>query len=174
MMKNKKALSEVIGYVLLISFAIILSGIVYYWMKSYIPSDEVNCPDGVSVFIENYECTSTTINLTIKNNGKFNIEGYFIRGTNESNQEVATIDLSKYADGIGGVVRFEGGNFLETGDESEKIFNLAGSGISNIYSIEIVPVRSVVIDNKKKLAICSDAKIKEEIKNAAGLTCTFQ
>mgnify|MGYP001607783252 CR=1 FL=1 len=154
---NKLGLSAIVGYVLLTSFAIIMGGIIYYWMKSYTPSDGIACPDDVSVFIENFECTSSKLSLTIKNNGKFNISGYFLRGTNKENTEVATIDLS--GGEPGGIVRFDMAKSLSPGNSDVKNIQLTQS----IYSIEIIPIRYEVIENKNRLATCSKAKISEKV-----------
>lgn len=145
-----------VGYVLLIAFAIIMGGIVYYWMGSYIPSDNLKCPDGVSVFIEDYDCNFPRFDLTIKNNGKFNVDGYFLRGTKDSKEEIATLDLSEEKEGV---IRFEMGKALEPGKSETKIIDLK----QGIYSIEIIPIRYETINNKKRLASCSEAKIREEI-----------
>ena len=167
--KNRKGLSAVMGYVLLISFAMVIGGVVYYWMASYLPGEEIECPDGVSVFIEDFECEDFQFNLTIKNNGKFNVDGYFIRGATKENQEVATEDLSEYGGGSGGFVRFGVGEALRPGKSDSKIFELENypfeflAGEKGIYSIEIIPIRYEVVENKERLASCSKAKIKENI-----------
>ncbi len=68
-------------------------------MKSYVPKDTIDCPDGVSIFITDSSCieniTDNTyeLRLNIKNNGRFDIGGFFIHATNSSNQTLATIDL---------------------------------------------------------------------------------
>jgi len=38
---NKKGISVIIGYLLLVSFAIIISGMVYVWMKTYVPTEKL-------------------------------------------------------------------------------------------------------------------------------------
>lgn len=159
---NKLGLSAIIGYVLLMSFAIIMGGVVYYWMKSYTPSDGIECPADVSVFIENFECTHdesglTKLSLTIKNNGKFNIDGYFLRGTDTLTQEVATTDLSGET---GGIVRFLNAEPLIPGDSDVKNIELKKS----VFLVEVIPIRYEVIENKNRLATCSKAKISEEVK----------
>lgn len=159
--RNKKGLSVIVGYVLLIAFAMVMGGLVYYWMKSYIPTDGIKCPEGVSVFIEDYSCDFPRLTMTIKNNGKFNIDGYFIRGANNSNQEIATIDLSDESGG--GIVSFEMGKSLNTGDSNQKTFDLADKSPAGVYLIDIIPIRYEVIDNKRKLATCSEARISEKI-----------
>ena len=85
-----------IGYVLLVAIAIIMSMIVFQFIRTYVPKDIVDCPDGVSVFIQEikYDCDADTLDITIKNNGRFSIAGYFIHATTEEGQELATFDLS--------------------------------------------------------------------------------
>ena len=41
-----------IGYILLISMTIMMSIIVYQWVKTYVPKDLPDCPDGTSVMIK--------------------------------------------------------------------------------------------------------------------------
>ena len=71
--KSKKAVSVIVGYVLLISFAIVIGVIVYQWMKTYVPKEDINCPDGTSLFIKRYEYTPELLTLYLKNNGKCDI-----------------------------------------------------------------------------------------------------
>src|SRR3989338_8510282 len=69
--ENKKAVSEVVSYVLLIVVAISLSIIVYAWIKIQLPKEIIECPEGVSVIIKDYRCNkqNNIINITFKNNG---------------------------------------------------------------------------------------------------------
>ncbi len=86
--KKKKALSNIIAYVLLISISLSLSVIVYNWLKFYVSEDDVEtCSDGVNVIIENYECyqfNKTTnksgwLKVILKNKGLFTVDGYILR-----------------------------------------------------------------------------------------------
>ena len=52
--KNRKAVSEMIGYILLITIGIAMSIIIFTWLKGYIPKESIECSEGVSVFIKNY------------------------------------------------------------------------------------------------------------------------
>ena len=72
---NKKAISIIIGYVLLVVIAISLSLLVYAWLKNYLPKDVEKCPDSVSLTISNYNCDieENKITLTLRNKGFFNI-----------------------------------------------------------------------------------------------------
>ena len=168
--KNHKGVSIMIGYVLLITFAVITGAIAYQWMKTYVPKDALKCPDGVSIFIEeaNYNESDFLLNVAIKNNGRFNIAGYFIHATNNSEQELATIDLSQNiiegGETFGNAIRFFGPeNSFKPNEGVENIFNLSDTGIGQIYSIEIIPVRYQIEDSKERFVSCGNAKVKEII-----------
>jgi hypothetical protein len=96
---NKKGVSIMIGYVLLISIAVIMGGVMYVWMKSYVPSgEEIECQEGTSLIIKDYSysCSTKELNLTLFNNGRFNLGGYYIYASNNSNQTLATINVYSY------------------------------------------------------------------------------
>ncbi|MFC1710822.1 hypothetical protein ACFLZJ_01555 [Nanoarchaeota archaeon] len=167
--KDKKAISVMIGYILLISFALIMSGIIYAWVVTYAPKGSLDCPDGTSVFIQKINCPADfNLNLTLKNNGRFNIGGYFIRATNESEQELATVELSGVLNGSaysGGIILNPGVKYIgeknpmKPGDEMANEFIL----VQQIYSIEIIPVRWQEYDGKERLITCTNARITEQI-----------
>ena len=171
--KSKKAVSVIIGYVLLITFAVVLGVIVYTWMKTYVPQEDINCPSGTSLLIESYtyDCSSNILTLNIKNNGKFSVGGYFIYATDNSSQQLATIDLSKMNTDNASMLKplgiIFGGigsgnkNSLAPNDVEREIYNL--TGIGRIYLIEIVPIRWQTQDRKMTLVSCKDAEIKEQI-----------
>jgi hypothetical protein len=75
---NKKGISVMIGYVLLVSAAIIMGAITYNWMKIYVPTNEdLKCPDGISIAISEISCA-----------------GEFCTGYSENNCEEYTDKLS--------------------------------------------------------------------------------
>jgi len=162
---SKKGISIMIGYVLLISSAVFMGAIVYHWMSTYVPKEVLECDDGVSLSIEDFSCSVTELNLLLKNNGRFNIDGYFIRATNASLQETATIDISEY-NSLGkdnGAVLFQGGSVLKPNNKTNYIFYLNTYPFNQINLVEIVPIQIQVIGNKKRLVGCSEAKIQETI-----------
>ncbi len=165
---KKKGMSLMISYVLLISFAIIISTIIYRQIEIYAKiKNPINCPDGVSFFIYDVNCDMESSNLTfkIKNNGRFDIAGYFIHATNKSNQELATIDLSPNLISGGSnltkSILFSqiGENVLNPNNERTGVFKLD----NKIYSIEIVPVRYQKINNRMRFVQCGDARIRESV-----------
>ncbi|HKL24153.1 MAG TPA: hypothetical protein VJ912_02345 [Candidatus Nanoarchaeia archaeon] len=168
---NKRGISVVIGYVLLVSFAIILSIVVYTWMKSYVPKEDLRCEEGVSLIIDDYSCQdSDKLNITLRNNGLFNLDGFLIRAKNDSNKEIATIDLSKnlifekekdYFSAGGKVFLSEEENSLKPKEKVSIIFDI--EEYSKIEEIELIPFKYVEVNNKNLQAICGNAKITNSI-----------
>lgn len=169
--KDKKGLSVMIGYVLLIAGAIAMGAIVFVWLQSYVPNEEQKCDDGVSILVKDYVCEKDegiTLSLTIKNTGRFAVEGFFIRA---AENELADVSLSEfviesgdYIDG-GGRVYIEGSqeNNLEPSSEKEFVFEISDAEMANIKFIEIIPTRMQKINERNRLLTCADAKIREEI-----------
>lgn len=164
---NKKGISVMVGYVLLIGFAIFMSVGVYTWVKSYVPKDAVKCDDGVSLFVKDYECGSGILNITLKNNGRFNIGGYFIHATDDQSKDLATIDLSTYWEGGAGTPEDNSilygslQNTFEPNQELSSSFDISSFG--HIYIIELIPIRFQEVDNRLRLASCGDAKIEAQV-----------
>ena len=160
-----------IGYILLVTAAIVMGSLVYQWLKTYVPSEILSCPGDTSIFLKEYSCnpTSHQLNITLKNNGKFNIAGYFIHVTNESSQELATKDISLYvkSGGVaaGGSVIFVAGsdNPMKPGEEKKSNFNLTNLNLGTIYLIEIIPARFQRVENKLSFVSCGNTKIKENV-----------
>ena len=157
-MKNKKGVSEIVGYVLLIVFTLILAGIVFVWLKTYVPHEDINCPDGTSLMINSYTCNQSKLTLTFENNGKFFVGGYFIDAyyVNSKGQKIL-VDLTKNSTGsvtlsplgikFGGFISgtsfrnsttenntliVTAHNSLKTGDSETDTYNLVG--ITNLQS----------------------------------------
>ena len=177
--KNKKGISIMVGYVLLVTAAIVMGAIAYQWIRTYVPSEGLTCPEDVSIFIKQYECGGDEFNITLKNNGKFSIAGYFIHVTNDSEQEIATEDISQYISkekggrggvSAGGAVIFAAAsaNSMKPNEEKKCVFgSINETGLTNIVLVQITPVRYHTIENKLRFVSCGSAKIKEE------LTCSL-
>lgn len=165
--KSKKAVSIMIGYVLLITFAIIIGGVVYVWLSSYVPTETIECPDGISVFIKDVECSNVggeyQLTLNLSNNGRFAVDGYYLKISNNPNINIGTLPVTEAISGVeiaeGGVVFFPGTTLSPGDDAPRSIFKLSEQG----YLAEVTPIRYEVIDNKNRLVICGDAKASETI-----------
>ena len=54
--RGKKGVSIMVGYVLLVVIAVVMSVVVYAWLKTYTPADVKSCPEEVSLFVSSIEC----------------------------------------------------------------------------------------------------------------------
>lgn len=164
--KSKKAVSIMIGYVLLITFAIIIGGVVYVWLSSYVPREAIEHPDGVSVFIKDIKCENAgeyynlTLNLT--NNGRFAIDAYYLRVSEREEVEIGTTSLNDIISGnvqaaAGGIIIIPGQ--LQPGTDAETVVFKTNKA----YLAEVTPIRYEVIEGRNRLAICGEAKVKEII-----------
>ncbi len=156
MLKNKKAVSVVVGYVLLIATMIAISGIVYLWMKSYIPTEIPSCPDETSIFVQDVFCDSGVLNLRLKNSGRFQINGVYLKATTSTEQEIATLDLV----GNLGAGFFKLDPPLNPGEETlTYLFEYS----QPIFKLEVTPVRFQEVNSKQQVLSCSNAKIIETL-----------
>jgi len=175
--KNKKGISIMVGYILLVSISVVMGIIVYSTLKTYVPLDPPTCPAEVSVLVKEYSCVvDTSLDLTIKNNGRFSIAGYFIHISNNANDDIATTDISQYASegGIaaGGAVIFvaAGDNPLAPTGESKVVYDLSNFDFGTLKLIDIIPARYQEIDGVTTFVSCGNARISEEINDAS---CSF-
>lgn len=167
---SKKGMSVIIGYILLISFALIISILVYQWAKTYVPAEVQDCPDGSSIYISDYSCIRDGgvyhLNLTFENNGRFNLAGYFIHANRYSTYDVANVDLSGNYTGdsneiFGNAIVFSTTheNILTPHTSIEHSFDLPFS----IASVKIQPIRIQEVNERTQTVSCSQAIINEVI-----------
>lgn len=81
-LRNKKADSLVVSYVILIVIGLAISGFVYAYLKLYLPAQQRECEPDVKISIKNVTCLVNyqgDLALTIENRGLFNVSGMFIR-----------------------------------------------------------------------------------------------
>lgn len=155
-----------IGYILLITFALVLAGIVYAWLKSYVPKGDIECPEGVSVYLSNYGIDQPSLgmlNLTFKNNGVFSIDGIYIFYADNATEEIATEDLSgKFASGDafldGGGLKFN--SPLVPDKVISLIFDVSAI---TAEKVDVVPFREQQENNKIKTVTCGNSKISKTI-----------
>jgi flagellin-like protein len=172
---KKKGVSEVLGYILLVAFAIIMSFIVYQGLKTYVPAQNIECPDGVSIFVKEAECALNAdgnydLNLTIKNNGRYNIAGYYIHYTNSSNKTVATKDLVNFLKVQGTEIYNASNAVLFEASTSGNPVNISSSKFvefknvsERIYSLDILPIRFQKEENRLRIVSCGKALAREKI-----------
>ncbi|MAG78898.1 hypothetical protein CMI40_00800 [Candidatus Pacearchaeota archaeon] len=169
--KNKKGISVMIGYVLLISSLVVMGGIVYQWMKTFVPTEVIDCPDGVSIYIRDVKCENVNgsyqLNLELRNNGRFDIGGYFIHIADNPNQELATIDITENL--ISSGIKMNPGIKFDIGIGEDNSFK-PNKDVTNVFIlnntinlVEIIPLRFQEDDNKNKFVSCGNSKVKEVV-----------
>jgi hypothetical protein len=85
LLQDKKGVSLMIGYVLLIIIAISLSIAVYAFLVLYLPSEEPGCPEDIKIIVNEVSCIWSSgdgkwqIEVSVTNKGLFGIDGIFIR-----------------------------------------------------------------------------------------------
>ncbi len=77
--QDKRGVSEVIGYVILIVIAISLSVGVYAFLRQQVPQNQPMCPEDVSLSIETVKCSGNVLNVTLSNRGLFSVEGAIVK-----------------------------------------------------------------------------------------------
>lgn len=169
-----------IGYVLLVVIAIVMSLVVYQWVKTYIPKGGLECVDGVSVFLKDvtYDCNTGILDITMENKGRFNVAGFFIHATENIDDELATLDLSgeivtDYNEGnwmpyrnaiaftLGGRL-FDTNTLTPTSPNNEVTLRFDIMGLGD-KKIEITPVRFEEIDERIRFVTCGNARIEQGV-----------
>lgn len=155
MIKEKKGVSVIISYVLLIALALTLAAIVYAWLSSYAKTslEEQKCPDGVNIRFEKITCGDGKIKLKIINNGLFSIAGFVAKYSKEKGR-AATLPLD-----------YQGKNEVEMiiGPQSsteEMTFKYTGGPVA---IIEILPFIYEEKGDMKTKIYCSNAVAKKEL-----------
>ncbi len=153
MNKNKRAVSLVLSYVLLILIAFSIATGVYIWIKNQVPDPVEACPKGLSIIVRDVECDSTTktVNVTLANKGRFDIHGIIVRATdttgslpiplNISDSEPNLADLGAVKEIIGPSPTASGNDPLESEEEQKYHFNYASIFSSNPVEVEVGAAR---------------------------------
>lgn len=159
--KNKKAVSVIISYVLLISITLSLSVLVFNWLKFNIDvNEEIDCDENVALAIKNfsYDKINHELNLTVINKGLFNIYGFYTRVNDNLQLTVANRLLD------------DTGIDLKVGEKKSLILDTTkdykGAPVDGVlYFIEVQPY---TIEDSVKI-LCKNAVVKRDIFEAGGL-----
>ncbi|MFA5061457.1 MAG: hypothetical protein WC494_04045 [Candidatus Pacearchaeota archaeon] len=148
---SNRGISELIAYVLLITLTISISVLVYGWLKLYVaPGQESDCPEGVNLIISNYRCSPGNLEVTIKNKGRFTIDGFYVRVHNISNPEFGLYTLHSIA---------ANGAEISPGEEFNYTYNsIKGNppvDLSNLGEVTLIEVQPM-IGTETNMILCSD------------------
>jgi len=158
-MMNKKAISEVIGYVLLIVVGISIASIVGVWLRYQVPEDNSQklCPDDASIVIVDYNCSVSptnvrSINITLKNKGYFSIDGFTLKFSDTAGGKIGIYNLGNKSDDANSiwgkklvpeeVYNFDYSLYNNAFDENGQALHVAGlDRRNNIYLLEVQPFK---------------------------------
>lgn len=171
---NKKGVSEIVSYVLLIVISISISALVYAWLSNLPPRAKNTCPDEVSLIIKDY-CLDTgnnIINITLQNKGTYIVGAVNVKIANKTetakNKTIPIYPLGgSNPDGtpnhnLNGTT-YLGLNGLNPG--REKSLLLGYMGYNTITKIQITPVVFAAASREKSpdFIFCNKAIIVEDV-----------
>jgi hypothetical protein len=147
---NRKAVSEMVTYVLLVSLAIAMAGGVYAWLRFYIqnPFPEQSCE--ITLVIENYNCSDNILNLTVQNRGRFDVDGYIIK-INNGTRDYNIYDY-RY---LISYVPLK----MSVGGRSNGLFNY--TVFNQVNATEIEAVKG--FDKNMRPILCKDSIVRQDI-----------
>ena len=147
---EKRGLSNLVSYVLLISLSLSLSVIVYGWLKFYVERDSAegeDCPDGVNLIVSGYYCfggADGNLTVSLKNKGLFEIDGFVLRVHNRTGAEFGFYVVED--EGVG----------LAPGEDYNWGFNFsdASGDASGIEDVTVVDVQPFVLSDSNVTINC--------------------
>ena len=166
-MKNKKAVSLMISYVILIAIAVTMSITVFVWLRTIANIEPVkSCQEGTSIIISDYQCNIGKFNLTIKNNGRFNVNGFILTISDNVERE-PIIRLTPFnTNEITKEGYFIFNDSLKPGKINEAIFgNKDQKTNKNIEFIKNIKIQSFIIDKETNEKILCEDIIKQKIED---------
>ena len=161
-----------IGYILLVVFILAISAGIFQWLKSYVPGESFECPEGVSLYVSQATFSEGELSVSFINTGTFNLRGYYINIKRTESDNMATTNISQYlnvtksegAAEVSNSINFRdediGGdannNDFLPGETETHYFNIPES-IATIYSVQITPTRFEETDGKVTFTSCANA-----------------
>lgn len=153
-MRNKKGISIIVSYVLLIVIAVGVSVAVYSYLRLQVPKERNECSSEIALAIQDYQCdiNAETLDLTIINRGLFNVDRASIRLGAPETTIKEQIQIS---------VLYEDG--LDPGESITLSYNVPEEiTLQEEMVVEIVPI----LFEDDQLVLCENSIINQPI------TCT--
>ncbi len=165
-LNQKRAVTEIVSYVLLVIIAFALSALVYGYLQLQAPKDRPHCPEGVSFAVQEATCfvkpkksgTTSDVTITLVNNGRRSIQGAYVR-LGLKDQKVKEL-LNKEAIFFTSTPTSEGKYELTPGQSiTQRYQNKLAITKAGSYAVEIEPV----IGTPGKIALCENAVITRTV-----------
>ncbi len=156
---NKKAVSEVVGYTLLIIIALGLSVMVYAFLKVYLPKETLQCEEDTALIVQDAACsfssTYSELNVTLINKGLFKVDAAYIRLGNLSQKVKAQINKNHTElYGANNAIGLNPGEYFSTSYDVTFAVSIAGS-----YILEVQPA----VYQGRRIVLCDKAIITQPI-----------
>jgi len=157
---NKKAVSEMVGYVLLIIIAVGLSVLVFQFILVYIPKGESpECKKDINLIIQDYSCADSKLSLILLNKGLFRTDVAYIRFGDKDKKVLPLINDPNDRSNFGRANNF----YLNGGLNPGESFNYTYS-IKNGTGIFRVEVQAGILDNRTSQPVpCKQAVVSQLI-----------
>lgn len=155
---NKRGVSEIVAYVILMLIVLAIGSLVYSWTISNIPKDNEKCSEGLSLMIKEYNCSRDLLNVNIKNNGLFDVDGFYVKAGNDSTGR-RIIELTEIRGEKGKIIFKQEGKKTKLGPEQTANINFSYEGYNTITEIEIEPF---IIGSKEPI-LCDGAIVSQKI-----------
>ena len=155
---NKGGISEIVSYVLLIVISMAIATLVFTFLKAYVPKQNLECKEGVSLIVEKMTCANDAITgqnilqLSLENRGLFKIDKVYLRIGKEGRKFKADIPQTNPVT----LLNEDGKAGLNPGEISDlPSFSLLDEySVPGTYIIEIQPAYITVDKPKGPITIC--------------------
>lgn len=146
--QDKRGISNMIAYVILISITLSLSVLVYNWLRFQF-GEEVpdTCSERVNLVLSSYDCPSGSswLKVDIKNKGLFDVDGYILRVHNRPGADFGlyTVDPAGFE--------------IEAGESFEYQYNFTQENyphnpeILELGDITFLEIQPFVLEGSKKI-----------------------
>jgi len=157
--KKEKGVSLMVSYILLISIGLIMAVSIFSWLR-YVANVEpvVSCEDGSSIIILETNCRNDVLELTLKNNGRFNLEGVLV--TVGDNSDRVPIDPIVPVSGVDSKFIFD--SLLKPDETVLTFFDTSKLSYEYIRNIRVIPL---IVTESGDRVVCTDSVVKEDIRN---------
>lgn len=171
-MNNKKALSEIVSYVLLIVVAMSLSIVVFAFLSNLVPEEKVSCNEGLSLIIRDFECRSGgEVLIEFQNKGNFKIDGIYIRGADGTTDAAVNLLSATTRGGLYPInpITEQRKGFLYFGRENFPLALAPNRNYPQTFdygeygALTKIQVQPFINDDEGNLIICEEKTITQEI-----------
>jgi flagellin-like protein len=163
---KKRAVSEILSYVLLIAITVSVGISMYYWLVYFAnPSPPPDCDEGSSIILTNLDKQPTRLTLEITNNGYFNVSGFILTVGENINREPVDNLLPNDGAGIAGIEYTYFNRPLAPGESINSSFaaRYKGGRDADIMNIKIIQIQPFILYKGRIKIMCSQSVIKQNV-----------